>query len=233
MKAEDIDAALAAMDAYRPTHEPAPVERPGPRAVDFATMLPPPREPQDAPAARRGLGVDPAIPDAYRGQPGPLLDRCSDKIRRAVTTMAASQRYGALLMGPSGCGKSSAAAWAVRRWRAAASAERKRARLGWLDAIEATDAERRYRLGSGDPEFLAEAYRVEWLVIDDVGMTTSVTLVQLVLARRYQACLPTIVTTGLERDQLVNHIGAATVRRIVEFEGRAGVMVDCHRGGTK
>jgi hypothetical protein len=232
VKAEDIEAAMAAMSTSRPTPE-AHAERPGPRLIPFAAMLPPPREPQDAPAARRHVSVDPAIPDAYRGQPGPLLDRCADKIRRAVTGMVPSQRYGALLMGPSGCGKSSAAAWAMRRWCASAGAAGSRTTLGWLDAIEGTDAERRYRLGSGDPEFLSEAYRAEWLVIDDVGMATSVTLVQLVLARRYQACLPTIVTTGLERDQLVNHIGAATVRRMVEFEGRPGVMVDCHRGESK
>jgi hypothetical protein len=98
----------------------------------------------------------------------------------------------------------------------------------WLDAIVATDAEKRYRLGSGDPELLVEAYRAEWVVIDDIGRSTSPALVESVLARRYQAGLATIATTGLTRQQLSEHIGAATVRRILEFQGQKGLLVDCH-----
>lgn len=187
--------------------------------------------------------LDPRIPAAYGGDPKALLARAHPGLRDAVSAKPAGTSYGALLLGPTGAGKSSAAAWAVRRWDARRLDEERRAnppqgwipanyvegvRIAWLDALEVTDAERRYRLGSGDPEELATAYRADWLVLDDVGLSTSATLVQLVLARRYQACLPTIVTSGLTAAQLSAHIGAATVRRIVEHEGRPGLFVDCH-----
>lgn len=237
MTAEQLDKAMTAQDA-NPGVKANP--RPQPGAANalgevIASIMKATGQTElvyeTAPARVRR--IDPAIPAAYQGPPKALLERAPFRLRRAVEAVAADVRYGALFLGPSGCGKSSAAAWAVRRWRAHNGPNADMAgTVAWLDALEATDAERRYRLGSGDPEDLAEAYRADWLVLDDVGLTCSATLVQLVLARRYQACLPTIVTTGLERGQLVQHIGAATVRRIVEFEGRAGVMVDCHGGVT-
>jgi DNA replication protein DnaC len=138
-------------------------------------------------------------------------------------------RCGGVFLGPSGCGKSSAAAYAVLRWLGRAGSTGASGKpVSWLDAIVATDAEKRYRLGSGDPEHLADAYRAEWLVIDDIGLSTSPVLLQSVLARRYQAGLPTITTTGLTREQLSEHIGAATLRRMVEFKGQKGLLVDCH-----
>ncbi len=35
--------------------------------------------------------------------------------------------------------------------------------------------------------------------------------------------------TGLTPDELTAHIGAATVRRIVEFKGQPGLLVNAHR----
>lgn len=253
MTAQQLDEALAAQDAN-------PVPKTNPRALSVpaiatvggavdgviahlgATPI------RVTPEAPRALRFDPSIPRTYQGPPESVLARVAGKLHRAISGTNPSERFGGLFLGPSGCGKSSAGAWCLRRWRSvetkrrvdadpegyppALSARLHAPSVAWLDALEATDAERRYRLGSGDPADLAEAYRADWLVLDDVGLTCSATLVQLVLARRYQACLPTIVTTGLERGQLVQHIGAATVRRIVEFEGRAGVMIDCHGGGS-
>ena len=164
------------------------------------------------------------------GDPRELIGRASEKFHAAVSGWPAAERYGGLFLGPTGSGKSSAAAWAVRRWRALVLRENPflAAPLMWLDAIEATDAERRYRLGTGDPADLALAYSAQWLVLDDVGLSTSPTIVQLVLARRYQGALPTLVTTGLTAPELVAHIGAASVRRIAEWRGKAGLLVDCH-----
>lgn len=236
MTAEMLDEALMAQDAnpgVKANPRPQPVPAIGTLGDALANLkwAPPVSTLEQAPPFRPRR-VDPAIPKAYQGDHPALLARLGFKLKRAVESSPSDTRYGALFLGPSGCGKSSAAAWLLRRWRAwSAGQKHGPVAIAWLDALEATDAERRYRLGSGDPEDLAEAYRADWLVLDDVGLTCSATLVQLVLARRYQACLPTIVTTGLERGQLVQHIGAATVRRIVEFEGRAGVMVDCHGGG--
>lgn len=166
---------------------------------------------------------DPSIPAAYRGEPRALHGRAHPALRKATIEMPTGSRYGALFLGPSGCGKSSAAAWALRRWKSIL-----RGTLGWIDAIQMTDGDRRYRLGTGDPEELAHAYRCDWLVLDDVNLACSATLVQLVLARRYQAALPTIVTSGLRSAELADHIGVAAVRRIAQFRGVTGLKVDCH-----
>lgn len=171
--------------------------------------------------------IDPSIPLAYAADPPALLARATQRMRSAVQALTSEERFGALLLGPTGDGKSSVAAWALRRWRA--TQQPKPVTLSWLDALEATDAERRYKLGTGDPEELEQAYRADWLVLDDVGLSSSANLVQLVLARRYQACLPTIVTSGLTPEQLSSHIGAASVRRVVEWQGKPGVYVNGHQ----
>ena len=179
------------------------------------------------------------VPAAYGGEPRFLLARAVQALRDGVQAQPAGERFGGLLVGPTGAGKSSVAAWAVRRWHARVNSEagiarwgapdhRADGRVAWLDALEATDAERRYKLGSGDPEELAQAYRADWLVLDDVGLSSSANLMQLVLARRYQSCLPTIVTSGLTPEQLSAHIGAASVRRVVEWQGQPGLFVNCH-----
>lgn len=227
MRAEDIDRALLERDA---APKPPPTKPTGPEPAAAAVRMPTLRAVPDEEPTRIQLGPHPAIPQAYQVPPAELLARpgVAPKLRATIARLDASARFGALLLGPSGCGKSSIAAWALRRWRAARAEAGECVTLAWLDALEATDAERRYRLGSGDPEHLAEAYRADWLVLDDVGLTSSVTLVQLVLARRYAARLPTIVTSGLRESELVQHIGGATVRRVVEFEGKGGPLVDCH-----
>jgi hypothetical protein len=200
-------------------------------AVDFGSLVPPvPLAPStinqtslQAPTQHR------CVPRAYAGSPSELRARISPPLWKALASMDPAERCGAVFLGPSGVGKSSAAAYAVQRWRAKVGPSTSmRERVFWLDALEATDAEKRYRLGTGDPEQLSDAYTAEWLVLDDIGTTTSATLIQLVLARRYQAGLPTIATTGLTRDVFTQHIGAATARRVLEFGGRKGVFVDCH-----
>lgn len=175
----------------------------------------------------RRTTAPPCVPARYAVGPKQLRGWISPAIWRAVEATVPEIRYGVLLLGPSGCGKSSAAAYLVQRWRSRAHA----GSVCWLDAIEATDAERRYRLGDGDPAWLTEASRADWLVLDDVGKATATATAQLLLARRYAQQLPTIVTTGLERPALVEQLGAATVRRIVEYEGRErAILVDAHGG---
>jgi hypothetical protein len=201
-----------------------------PLTLDFSEYVPnirPEVAPSQAPIPQRSASS--CVPARYDVSARTLKARISPKIWAAVEGMVPSELYGVLLLGPTGCGKSSAAAFIVQRWRARATQDHRR--VVWLDALKATDGERRYRLGTGDPDYLSEAYRADWLVLDDVGLSTSPTLVQLVLAGRYQTNRATVVTTGLARDALVAHIGAASVRRIVELEGSSrGMCVDCHGG---
>ncbi len=211
-----------------------------PLPLDFSAYVPNIRDDESPlsvkptqPSRRRaGSGC---VPLAYDVGPTELKARISPKLWKAIERMPKDERAGILFLGPSGCGKSSAAAYAVQRYYANGP-KRPGEWLGsnegpeivWLDALEATDEERRYRLGSGDPNWLKAAERADWLVIDDVGTGTSATLVQLVLARRYQNCKPTIMTSGLDQKTLTAHVGAATVRRVLETGGQKGLLVDCH-----
>jgi DNA replication protein DnaC len=175
------------------------------------------------------------VPLAYDVGPKALQARIHAKLWKGLAGLVPETPTGLVLLGPSGCGKSSAAAYAVQRYQARGP-RRQSDWLGkssapeivWLDALEATDEERRYRLGTGDPDWMQRAERADWLVIDDVGTTTSPTVVQLVLAHRYQTCRPTIMTSGLSQEALTEHIGAATVRRVLETGGLGGLLVNCH-----
>lgn len=238
MTREELDEALRALETSGGSStqgRPRSVPAIGIQPVDYGSLIPPMplapltvNQPASSPPTQYRC-----VPRAYAVSASVLKSRISPPLWKALESMDPSERCGAVFLGPSGAGKSSAAAYAVQRWRAKVGPSTSlRERVFWLDALEATDAEKRYRLGTGDPEQLTDAYTAEWLVIDDVGTTTSPTLVQLVLARRYQSALPTIVTTGLTRDEFTNHVGAATARRVLEFGGRKGVFVDCHGAVT-
>lgn len=234
MTPEELDRALMARDTLegpKTQGRPRSVSAMGIQPVDYGALIPP--APLTPPTVNQPSAQPPSqyrcVPRAYAGSPSELRSRMSPPLWAALSSVPSDERFGAVFMGPSGVGKSSAAAYAVQRWRAKVGPSTSlRERVFWLDALEATDAERRYRLGSGDPEHLTDAYTADWLVLDDIGSTTSATLIQLILAKRYQAGLPTIATTGLKRDEFATHVGAATARRVLEFGGRKGVFVDCH-----
>lgn len=238
MTPDELDKALRARDTLEgPKTQGHPLSGPamGPRAVDYGPFIPP--VPLTPPTVNQPKSQPPSqyrcVPRSYAGSPSELRARINPQLWKALELAPRDERFGAVFLGPSGVGKSSAASYAVQRWRAKVGpSTTMRERVFWLDALEATDAERRYRLGTGDPEQLVDAYTADWLVLDDIGSTTSPTLVQLVLAKRYQAGLPTIATTGLTRDEFASHVGAATARRVLEFGGRKGVFVDCHGVAT-
>jgi DNA replication protein DnaC len=208
-----------------------------PTLADYSKFIVEPTEPVDDPTPSRVRVRFPScMPRAYQNSALALKSRIHAKVWAALEKMDPASRYGMLILGPSGCGKSTSAAYVVMRWLTSKPVLKgpswhdfETPEIDWLDGLVVTDSERRYKLGSGEPHAITDACRAEWLVLDDIGTSTSATIVQLILARRYAASLPTIVTSGLERGQLAEHLGAATVRRIVEFEGRSkGVLIDCH-----
>lgn len=254
MTADELDKALASQGTSTPSSTqgqalPVPANGIGGQhyRLDFSQYVPNIR-PDEAPESAKPAPVPTrrirsgCVPIAYDVGPAELKARISGKLWKALERMPKAEHTGMLFLGPSGCGKSSAAAYALQRYYAHGP-QRRSEWLGgsgtegpdvaWLDALEATDEERRYRLGTGDPNWLKNAERADWLVIDDVGTGSSATLVQLVLARRYQACKPTIMTSGLDQKALTTHIGAATVRRVLETGGLKGLLVDCHEKGKR
>lgn len=244
MTAESLDEALARLGSSTPVStqgraRPVPANGIGgqPLPLDFSAYVPnirrdpvpvsPPPPLVPTPGRRR----DPNVPLAYDAGADALRARIHARLWKGLAQLNPAVPVGILFLGPSGCGKSSAAAYALKRFQATFRPPLhggNPAKIVWLDALEATDEERRYRLGSGDPNWLTSAEKADWLVLDDVGTGTSPSIVQLVLARRYQTCRPTILTSGLEQKALTEHIGAATVRRVLETGGVKGLLVNCH-----
>jgi DNA replication protein DnaC len=148
-----------------------------------------------------------------------LLPRLTPKLRKAVNEHPTAS---ALFLGPTGCGKSSAAM--VMRFLLKEPEE-----WVWMKATALGASEKRHSLGDGEPPEVAQSKRARFLVIDDVGNERDTAPLAEVLDHRYEKALPTIVTTGLPREGLVAHIGAAFVRRITEqFAGHKVLVVDCH-----
>lgn len=154
-------------------------------------------------------------------------------------------RLGALILGLSGVGKTLAvveladrllrqdadAAWedGVRRRRIVF--ERPRSRL---HGIRAASLGAYVEYGTVKGSF-GWRESVPLLAIDDLGWETPATVpaVRELLAVRYAAGLPTIVTTGLTRAELRERYGDAVVRRIVEARGQRGPVIDLHSAGTR
>lgn len=193
------------------------------------------------------------IPAAMADDPAALFERCAPKLREVAKRDAARPTWGVLL-GPSGVGKTSCAAALALAWLAhhdypltpiepakpaytpqgghyevAAKLPR---HLAWVDAFELAMAERRYKLGTEEPLIIQAATRAAWTIIDDVGHERDTAALLLVLQRRYSSNRPTLITTGLKQQQLVEHIGAAMIRRAATCAGEAGVLVDCHGGAA-
>lgn len=186
-----------------------------------------------------------AVPATHQAQTPDLLRRCCPGLRDPLIALGQNATAGAtlaaLLMGPSGTGKSTAAAVLVRRAISVyvstnGEACREVVDLVWTTATELALAERRHPLGAGAPDLVVQAMRAGALVLDDVGLEAAgATAIFAVLSHRYDACLPTIVTTGLQRQELTAHLSAAGVRRVVDQHapGHRPLVLDVFPGKRK
>lgn len=147
---------------------------------------------------------------------------------------------GALVMGLSGSGKTVAvveladrllrqdadAAWEDGVRRRKIVFERPRSRLRGIRAAS-LGAYVEFGLVKGS---FGWRESVPLLAIDDLGWETPATVpaVRELLAVRYAAGLPTIVTSGCTLPELRERYGDAVVRRIVEARGQRGPVIDLH-----
>lgn len=162
--------------------------------------------------------------------------RVEERLRR-VAAQWQPARGSLLLLAPSGAGKTSCLVALAHRMASEASATLEPekvdfvARTSWTSALDLTRAMRAYRLGSGgEPELVEEAVGATLLMLDELGPEQLNPVVFDVIQRRYERALPTLVTSGLTRDEFCARYGDALFRRLTERG--IGALVDLHAGST-
>ncbi|MDR0651671.1 MAG: hypothetical protein LBG12_00045, partial [Synergistaceae bacterium] len=155
--------------------------------------------------------------------------------RESVSVKAALEwtyRGFLMLCGDSGTGKSFTAVRLLRKylnrcipdrmdrntWR---EAENSCSSTAWINASELY----------GDREAMATAKMANLLVLDDFGgdgdMKANHSAINRVVSARYDAMLPTIITTGLMIESIKNRYGCRTAEKIVGKTGDGGMIVVC------
>lgn len=129
-----------------------------------------------------------------------------------------------LLLGPTGSGKSTVCAILFRQLlahgvRHGGEAWERARFMAWFRADDLAEAKREHPLGKGEAPDMMRASRARLLVLDDAGWDRDPTACSVVLAARYEAGLPTIITSGKTELELIAHYGAAVVRRMTETGG--------------
>jgi hypothetical protein len=137
-----------------------------------------------------------------------------------------------LLCGHSGTGKSFTAACLLRKYLKSripdhidrhtwAEAEHSHAGAAWINASELY----------GDREAIVTARTAHLLVLDDFGgdgeMKANHSTINRVISARYDAMLPTIITTGLMIESIKNRYGCCTAEKIVGKAGDGSMIVEC------
>lgn len=105
----------------------------------------------------------------------------------------------------------------------------------FVSAISLGLARAQARLGDGEPALVERAIAAPLLLLDDVGQEPKVasSAVKDVIFARYDADLPTWVTTGLTSEELVALYGDGFVRRVVVGPGALCVPVGPERKRAK
>jgi hypothetical protein len=117
------------------------------------------------------------------------------------------------VMGISRAGKTSLAVAMLRQWVASSG------RCGaFLAAYRLGIARLQHPAGHGEPELVEIAMRTPLVLLDDLGSERDhvMNAIPDVLFERHAQNLPTWVTTGLTRDQLVQRYGLGVVARVFE-----------------
>jgi hypothetical protein len=140
-----------------------------------------------------------------------------------------------LFFGKSGVGKSFGAAWAVKRYLRSRILDLLDART-WICAANAS-AGVMWRTANKiihDKSMIAETWTKRLLVLDDLGregnFPTRRADVSDIVSARYDAKLPTIITTELTFADIVSVYGKYTAHKLaedVQDKGAGGMIIDC------
>jgi len=163
------------------------------------------------------------IPPAYRWARFGAYE-LSQRVPEASTAVAEAScaEPRVCLMGVSRAGKTSLAVAMIREW-----VLRARRPAAFVHAYRLGVARIQHPAGHGEPEAVDVAMRMPLIVLDDLGSERdhALSAVPDVIFERDAQALPTWVTTGLTREQLVKRYGLGVVARVFE---RAKVI---HVGG--
>lgn len=173
-----------------------------------------------------------------------ILPKLDQRLRRLALELDPAIHGGRLICGPTGVGKSLALALVLRRLMRAEAAQRydaaddyTRDNLAlvcrdhvWTRAQDLPVARLQTRLGDGEAELVSRALAADLLVLDDLGWESqragAADVVLEVLAARYDAGSPTLVTSGLQLAAVRERYGDALIRRICEAGGLPGRVLD-------
>lgn len=158
-------------------------------------------------------------------------EKLLDRVRRYVESLPTDR--GLLIAGPVGTGKTHLAVGILR------AARELRGIRGRFAMVPAVLAQIRAAIGRGDEEaaYILESYQeTPLLVLDDIGAERVTDWVReqlfLLVDARYQAMLPTVVTTNDTLETLEEHVGQRIVSRIMQMcDGIALDGPDYRKGG--
>lgn len=161
-----------------------------------------------------------------------LLSRIHDERLQRVAQGWGWGHGNVMLLGSTGKGKTAAAGFLFRRLLADAVAAGGDAwvdaqTLAWVRVEQLERDMRAHPLGKGELADLRIAKRAKLLFLDEVGWETDRTIVASILAERYDASLPSVITSGRTSEELGTLYGGAVVRRMSEHKARRCFFIEC------
>jgi hypothetical protein len=202
MTAEELENAMAQQPPVQRQQSPAGVS-----VGEVLPMVRPIQRTADEADAARGRAKE-ARREAWRAEIAHERAKLAPRIdRRLLTRIVAGRSPCSLLLGPTGTGKTSAMHWLKPEFGGAI-----------LHARELGSCERRHGLGEGYPPEMHTMRSECVLYLDDIGAEEARDLgvIQYAIEYRYARGMATVASTGLGKNELSAHLGAAYVRRLVE-----------------
>jgi hypothetical protein len=95
----------------------------------------------------------------------------------------------------------------------------------WFRAVDIGKARKQAPLGDGEVEIVTKAVDAQVTIIDDLGWEDERdTAIAEIVAERYDAQRPTIITSGLTAEQIAARYSAAFLRRIIDGSPKGRIV---------